>query len=429
MPCFAQFENNPISKILDLTDYYAFSDRHKERRDDFTFGEASLQVLPEQENNGVTGGFFIPEFVTVTFDYKYVSASDIETLEVLYDSPEGLVFKSLPETNDQWCTRSYYVPQSAVFQWSILFTNISPPFSEVLFDHFRIESGNRVKPWRCFDPSNEPAPPETNAAQIMPSILGLLLAESETTTEPERPRVLGTLSLPNGVVAPAGGVEVEIKTFPIAFDFSGPSFETSSDTVTIPAGASEVDYEFPFLVSGDGVTRELEYECLKGCAEIDVTTGGFWSNTTGTTDFFGASSYDVNTSVNVPVTLEPADSYAGVIDFPGTEVASGEEQIVISVEQATSGFEFPVVFSFYYYPEAGDPMIPFEIGVPTDSSTLGWDIRITCNSCSEAWEDESQYISRPAGYELTRSAAASYRFQTNTDYNNIFVELLLEPIP
>ncbi|GHA20729.1 hypothetical protein GCM10008090_33320 [Arenicella chitinivorans] len=433
MPSAAQFENDLIAKILDLATYQPFSDRYQTRRDDVTFGVSSLQVLPSQDQNGgVTGGYFVDDFVTITFDYKYnkFNAAKVETLDLIFGSPQGLITKQLEDTNNQWCTRSYYLTRNVgSFQWAIIFDHSSGPISEVLFDHFRIESGNNVKPWRCFDTSNESTDSQASAIQVIPSILGLLLVDDQTTTAPETAKVFGKLRLPSGVVAPAGGLEVDIRTFPVAIDFGGSSLQTSSAKVTIPAGETEVDYEFPFLISGDGVTRDLEYECLKGCAEIDVTTGGFWSNTTGTTDFFGATSYDVNTSVNVPITLEPADSYSGGIDFPGTEVASGEEQIVVSVEQATSGFDFPTVFSFYYYPEAGDAMIPFEIGVPTDSSTLGWTIRVKCNNCSAAWENATQYISRPAGYELSRSSVASHLFQSDADYDNIFLTLLLKPAP
>lgn len=428
-----QFENNPIAQALDLTTRQVFSDRYRVRSDDFTKGGSSLEVLPSlSPTSGVTGGYFVEDFVTVTFDYKYTQndSSVSEDLEFTYGSPDGILAKLLPDTNGEWCTRSYYVGANVgSVQWTILFEQLSGETSEVLFDNFRIEAGNNVQDWECNKVVEPPVSRVTNSARAVVPMLSLLLLQdgSDQPSEPTEPdpfSVFGEISLPSGMVAPVGGLEVEIFTFPIDFRFQDLFIESSRVTIEIPQGQQKSDYRLPFLVSGVGLTRQIEYSCIKGCQELGLATGGFWSTVTGTTDFFGATDFDVNSSSNVPITLEAADSFTGSIAFPVGQVATGDEQIVVNVREVISGFGFPITFSFYYYPEAGDTQIALEIGVPTDSSSNGWVIDIRCNGCSDALADGPQYVVKPSGYALVGSASTSYRFASGTDFDNVDVVLL-----
>ncbi len=77
---FAQFEAERmlIASTLDTPNYSdsIFADFYRIRTDDFTRGGSSLQVI-ENTNplSGVTGGYFLPDDVTITFDYKFKDTS------------------------------------------------------------------------------------------------------------------------------------------------------------------------------------------------------------------------------------------------------------------------------------------------------------------------------------------------------------------
>lgn len=429
-----QVQADPLGETLDQLGYDFFADTYRIRTDDFTKGGSSLEVMPDLNPNQDSGsgiGVFIDGFVTLSFDYQYKrnNRSDFEQLDFVYLSENASVRQTLPDTRGKWCRRSLFLNKDIrVVQWDILIDKYSGPFSTVLFDNFKIETGNKPQPERCYDADELPLPDNGSAAaNILSPLLALLLdSDNDVGDLPSEAKVFGEVQLPNGVIAPAGGVEVTVSTFPIAFDFGELSVRSSSTTVVIPSGQSVVEYEFPFLISGQGTTRQIKYQCNRGCTELDLATGGFWNDDTGTTDFFGASDYDVNASVSVPILLEGADSFSGLLDFPGTEVATGEEQVVVTVREVVSGFGFPETFSFFYYPSAGDPAFEFDIGVPSDSSANGWTIDIQCSSCPATWEDVKQYVTRPAGYQLARGAASAYTFSSNTDFDNVFLELLLQ---
>ncbi|RBP51732.1 hypothetical protein [Arenicella xantha] len=426
----AQFWNGPINKILEETRWEAFSHHYIENKDDYRQGGSSLQVIEESAHTGVTGGYFVDRPVTVTFEYKYNRDNRFdnvdESLEILYDSPTGLKELSLPDTNNLWCTKSFYLSFDPMFvQWSILFAAGSN--SEVLFDNFNIEPTNNVQPESCSDSANNNGQgsnlPSNGFTPALSGIIGLLLNEDDG--DQGEPAIYGYVLLPEGLLAPVGGVTVEIQTFPLDFDFSSPFIETSQIEVTIPEGASSIPYELPFLVEGDAVTREIQYKCLSGCTALDLATGGFWSTVTGTTDFFGASDFDVNTRTEVPIALEPGTRYTGTISFPNGFLASGGEQIVVTVTEVVSGFGIPESFSFFYYPESGDNEIIFDVAAPTDSTSELWRIEIQCNSCDSGLVGDPTYITNIGAAPLTTSSNLAAVWIKEFDLTGFDVELLL----
>ena len=247
------------------------------------------------------------------------------------------------------------------------------------------------------------------------------------TTTPGR--FYGKLSLGDGVVAPAGGVEITIRTFPIDFLLSNFVFRRSSIEVEVPAGESEVCYSLDFLKGGADDTKQLEFNCNRGCDDLDLVTRGFWNASTGNAGgFIFGTSYPVLQETPVDITLKSADTFKGEIRFPDGFVANGNEQFSIRVEAEFDGLAFfPESYTSFYYPDAGATSIPFTIGVPNELDSLrGWTVSLSCLSCDDGLVSTNTFVTSALGGPLSTEASSAFEFDSMQDNFGIVLTVLVE---
>ena len=233
--------------------------------------------------------------------------------------------------------------------------------------------------------------------------------------------VSGTISLPEGILAGSGGVELEVSTFPIQFD---DSFRLSRDIVTIAQGQASANYIFDLPEPPTFETFRLEFECLSGCAGLGITTDGFWSDTRGVTgSLLIANNYDSFVDHTIDILLEPADTFSGRVNFPQGAVASGEESIFLTVRD--SGFLGTDQYLILLNQEAGATSVNFEIGVPNEGISGGWFVDVFCTGCDQGIIVETaQYSTTALGDPLSVNQDDRFFYRANNNYSGLELTML-----
>ena len=229
--------------------------------------------------------------------------------------------------------------------------------------------------------------------------------------------ISGTVSLPSGMVAPAGGLDISVRGFPIGDFFLG------SDRVTIAAGQSNANYFLEFL---DNEDRRIEFNC-DDCASIDVSSNGFWDNTAGIVGFFGATQFSGSQNHIVNILLESADTFRGTVSLPAGLRAQGDEFISVSIND--TGFLSLNSFSDGEFLSEGQTSFGFAIGAPTNATNSGWDIRFSCSGCEERIEAEFHYATSLSGSNAALDSDLAFTFANNRDHSGIRLTLIDNQAP
>jgi len=163
---------------------------------------------------------------------------------------------------------------------------------------------------------------QNDNADVIPPVLNLLL-------DAEPGSFSGTISLPPGVNAGAGGVIYNIGV--LEFVFIDGIFSRPIDAVIIPEGQNSADYQFD-LLSADG-NHVLNFECTSGCEGLDVTTDGFWSESLGVVGsfIFGATRFSAAVDNEVDIVMESADTFSGTVSLPSGITGNDFTAVVVRV--------------------------------------------------------------------------------------------------
>lgn len=415
----AQFEYVQVSRVLDNSDYEFSTQFFRENTSDFRRGGSSIELIAPPS------GFSSPELVifasgdkTMTFDYKFSQNNFDDTLEVaVFSQSEGpLAVTALASTADEWCRESIYFPPGA--ESTNIISNKSREIDgTVLLDNFRITDGRNILPRKCF-PNREPS-----AGDIIP-VLSLLLDGPPTTRSPGS--LSGRLSLPFGQVAPAGGVTFDVSTFFADFAFVDGQFLSTFDEVTIPEGQNSAAYEID-LFDEDPIVEErrLDFECIRGCEGLDITTSGLWSESTGVSGFFRATTYSHFADNVVDITLESADTFTGTVFLPVGQVATSAEFIPVRVSE--EGVFLGASYSTFIRTMPGENGWTFQLGVPTDSAASNWSVEVVCLSCEPTISTEVQYATTINGDPLSEVEANRFLFAPNVDHSGVDMTFLEVP--
>ena len=413
---YAQFEHIPESVILDNTKYQFFSNFFQEHEVDFTAGGSSLKIIsPPPGFSFPSPGVFLSGDNTIFFDYKFDQKATMENLSFqAYAGSTQSTAGNLEDTAGLWCRVSVYLPVGTdIFQWFTLKDDLSN--SLILFDNVQIENGNQQISTKCFDSDSGGA----SGGTFLGSIVSFLLDDEVTTPG----SFSGSIALPSGVVAGAGGVTLRIQTFPLEFRIVGFEIFVSSTEVTIPQGSNSVNYRIDLQEDPTFETKGLEFRCLSGCESLDVTTAGLWSEVVGVTNFFNDTDYSHYADNDVDILLEPADSFSGTVQLPNALTFLGTEFIVIRVSEVN--VLFGNSFTTFLSPGVGETSWPFNIGAPSDSTAPNWSIEISCFGCDGAISTASQFATTVNGNPLSTNPVNKHLFVSDQDFTGIELELLL----
>lgn len=245
--------------------------------------------------------------------------------------------------------------------------------------------------------------------------------------------VSGQLVMPSGVVPVSSSATFKIQTVPLESFRSpnGDQVETST-TVTIERLGSSVAYAIPLKDSTPSTPledrqRKIEFECIAGCANIAITSTGFWGGLQGITSEQDALELDSAVSQSLNIQLERADLFSGVIQLPSGLSASGDEVFTVSV--VGSQFINPSVFSQSISAAEGEARWRFFIGVPASETGGGWTVNLNCDACSEQLISGPFYATTSAGNPLSLVTDNQFFFLKNRTYSNMRLSLLAVPRP
>ncbi len=251
------------------------------------------------------------------------------------------------------------------------------------------------------------------------SIVSILLSSFPSFAQTNQ--LSGTLILPDGVVPTTQDLVFRIQTEQLdAFEVDG-STVTSSTDVTIPVLSSRAEFSLPLLdfpqVGLVEAQRRLKLDCLQGCANIAITTTGYWGGIQGIVGRDDAQLLDSGLSQSVTINLERADFFRGVINFPDTFTAAGNE--LLSVNVTGSQFSNPPTFSQALSPSEGDQSISFFIGVPPSQTGGSWLLSLECVNCDETLPEGPYFPTTSAGDPLSTSSAERFFHLKNRSYSNL----------
>lgn len=241
---------------------------------------------------------------------------------------------------------------------------------------------------------------------FLTSTVALLLALSSILSANAN-TISGTVSLPPGLVAPSGGLDITFNSIP--FD----DFGFGRDRIRISAGQSSANYILRFSDNSD---RDITFDC-KDCASVDVTSDGSWSNTRGVVGIFSGQTFSGALDHVVNIQLERADTFKGTISLPSGVVATGGEFLFVSV-RSTDRFSLDS-FSDGEILSAGQTSFEFAVGAPSDARRSGWEIRFSCLSCASRVESSGHFATTATGGTPSLDSDSAFRFSSGSDFNGI----------
>jgi hypothetical protein len=232
----------------------------------------------------------------------------------------------------------------------------------------------------------------------------------------------GSFSLPNGIVAPPGGVRFEIRTDPIdEFTFNS-RVAYSSTEVALVAGQNSSNYAIRLDNSPQVVNKSIRFECLSGCANIDVTNMGWWSSSAGVVGQADATTFVANSNRTIDLQMETADTFSGTIVLPEDFTTTGAEQFVIEVVE--SSFAVTARFTQTIKPLANLQQVSFNLGVPSSETGGGWNMSVRCINCVSDLEAGPYFAKTATGAPVSLSSVGQFFFLKNADYQNINFDLI-----
>jgi len=245
--------------------------------------------------------------------------------------------------------------------------------------------------------------------------------------------ISGTISLPNGTLAPAGGSRFTISTDPLeSFEVGGGMLE-SSITVTIAQNTQATSYSLTLkddpIGSPQGASpKRLRFSCDSGCDSLGISSQGYWSESNGVVGAFDATVYFATQNFLVDIVLSGADTFSGVVKFPEGLLASGEEEIQVLLR--ASSFSNPAIFSQVITPDPGQSEWPFFITAPQLVGVGGWSLELSCRTCNERIVTSLHYPTQRSGDPMTLESNRGFffvKFVSSTNMLMTFIEIPEQP--
>ncbi|MBX2835442.1 MAG: thrombospondin type 3 repeat-containing protein [Gammaproteobacteria bacterium] len=210
----------------------------------------------------------------------------------------------------------------------------------------------------------------------------------------ESTQIAGTVSLPSGLVAPAGGTMVRI----VAVDEADqtPPITSFQQELMIPEGNSSVVYLLDTVPDANARWRVI-YSCLSGCA--GVLDSGFYNSSGTVPDFSSRTLLNNPDDPNSPTIPFPAidlvmieaDTISGVLSlFENQTAPSPGIEFRITVD---SGDFTPAFFEFItVQPDANSQ--GYEIKVPSGADGgNGWRVQHSCSTDCDGHSSTGYYTS------------------------------------
>jgi hypothetical protein len=252
--------------------------------------------------------------------------------------------------------------------------------------------------------------------------IALFIVFSASAAHAQSNQFSGTFSLPGGVTAPSGGTRFEVRTEPIdEFTFNS-QVAYSSTQVNLLAGQSSSNYSIRLDNSPQVLNKTVRFVCLSGCANLDITTSGWWSASAGVVGQADASSFAANTDRTINLQLEPADIFAGSIVLPEDFTTTGAEQFIVEVVEAS--FAITARFTQTIEPSANLQQINFRLGVPSNETGGGWNLSMRCINCANDLEAGPYFAKSISGVPVSLKSVGQFFFRKNADYQNMRLDLI-----
>ncbi|GAA6137163.1 hypothetical protein NBRC116583_09100 [Arenicella sp. 4NH20-0111] len=243
-------------------------------------------------------------------------------------------------------------------------------------------------------------------------------------------QLTGRISMPSGVVPVSSPAVFRVSSVPLdTVDLNGVSSQTFTD-VSIEPLSSFADYSIPLLDSEPGVgqqevQRKLRFDCLSGCANIRITTTGYWGGSAGVVSEVDAIEFNAFAPQVINIMLERADHFSGTFEFPNGVSATGEE--IFTVTLKGSQFTDPPTFTQMISADLDDVKWSFFVGVPASSTGGGWTLSLSCDSCDPSIPEGPYFPTTGAGDPVTTDSANQFFFLKNRVYSNIQLTLPSPP--
>jgi len=190
--------------------------------------------------------------------------------------------------------------------------------------------------------------------------------------------VSGTVSLPPGDVAPAGGVELNLN----AWDGTSNNNTNVNVNVIIPQGQSSVPYSIDVPDSADSI--HLAMNCLTNCDGYYIDS--YFYNAATSETYTGYHFYNEEalqggkSHTDINMTLYRGIEISGTISLPAGETASKEFGVsIVAYEVKNAGqYNKPSHSSSntVTFP-AGASSVPYSVRV-FDDSTIKWEVEYSC---------------------------------------------------
>lgn len=268
-----------------------------------------------------------------------------------------------------------------------------------------------------------------DAKRGLPAIISLLLDDQASIPTPGEPGSFkGRVSLPSPVDR---DVSIIVSTEEFYIDVLDETRKTLVEVV-IPQGQRSAPYQIDLFEDPPLENSiALFFECSNGCDGLNLTTAGYWSATTGVATQENRTLYPYYAINTVNIQLEQADIFSGEISLPMRSGSSdqivtlGDESLFITISEPQN-LGLDQGFTFEINPVAGLSSIPFEVGVPTGSSSQDWVVQIKCAECDEDLESGTLFVTGTLGvYSLDQNAINASTFTQGNDHSGVSFELLV----
>ncbi|HHW00925.1 MAG TPA: hypothetical protein GXX36_15420 [Clostridiaceae bacterium] len=226
--------------------------------------------------------------------------------------------------------------------------------------------------------------------------------------------ISGTISLPDGYTAPAGGIGVSI--------YAG-NYRTQ---VTIPEGQNSVEYSLPVASNNAGSGYTVRYYISPEYGYVQI---GYYSTEGTVLKSADGTIVDVSSGTTEGINLEliPGNTISGTVFFPENFTAPADGITVIIEAKTDNGT--PYDYSDDYYINInktipkGKKSVQYSLVVPANIAGAGY--IVNCSIITNYWKECGYYSD--TGTVPDRDSATPVDV-SNGDAEGIDIEILLEAI-
>ena len=140
-----------------------------------------------------------------------------------------------------------------------------------------------------------------------------------------------------------------------------------------------------------------------------------------------ATEYLANSNRVINLAMQPADLFAGTVNFPNDFAATGTEQLVVEVRE--SSFAATAIFSQTLQPRPGSQSINFKLGVPSTATGGGWNIALRCINCNEDLAAGPYYPTSVNWAPSSLKSSSQFFFIRNRDNTAMTIDLISLALP